>query len=442
MNPMQNDNHYNVLFIFADQMHAFAMGCMGNPEVRTPNMDKLAAEGVLFRNTYTNAPVCTPYRGVLMTGKYASQTGVTGNCHALPANVPTIADRLNENGYRTSYVGKWHLGNTGNIAIPQELRGGFRDFVGYQCYNDFLNQVLFFDEKCQGHAYDKHRTEATTDIALERLASLAADKSRFAMFVSYQNPHYPVQPSPEFEAMYDGVAITRRPNTVSIDPYTRTESPPTPVPEEDPNYLKYGNNLDEYIRLYYAMITQLDANIGRIMEGLEQLGLADRTVVIFTSDHGDMQGSHGLKNKSVFWEESTRVPLIVRAPGGSRGSISEALISTVDFYPSIMEFCGVENLPNMEGTSMVRLTSAEDEQWKDEVYAEDKQWIMMRKRNLKLVLDKKTLEPTHLFNLADDPYEMNNIVHQAPDLTDRLQSRLAAWHTRMLETALPGHPAP
>lgn len=434
MNNTKSRDSYNILYIFADQMHGFAMGCMGNTDVKTPNLDRLASEGVLFRNTYTNAPVCTPYRGVLLTGKYASQTGVTGNCHALPRGIPTIADRLNEGGYRTSYVGKWHLGDTGNIAVSPELRGGFQDFIGYQCYNDYLSDVWFFDEQGRRHTYEKHRTDATTDVALERLDSLA--DSRFALFVSYQNPHYPVQPSPEYEALYAGATITRRPNVMPIDPYTRTQSPPVPDPGKDPNYLKYGNNLDEYIRLYYAMITQLDSNIGRIMARLEQLGLAENTVLMFTSDHGDMQGSHGLKNKQVFWEESTRVPLIVRVPNGLQGSTSEALISTVDFYPAIMEYCGLDEVPDMEGTSFARLTFGDSRTWKDEVYSEDGKWIMVRKGNYKLVADNKTYESTHLFDLSSDPYEMANIVGEFPELTEQLKIGLVAWHSRMLQTSL------
>ncbi|MCC2685521.1 MAG: arylsulfatase, partial [Paenibacillaceae bacterium] len=132
---------HNILFLFADQLHAFALGCMGHPQVKTPHLDKLAAQGVLFHNMYSCAPVCTPYRGTLFTGMYASQSGVERNVSALPAGVPTLADRLNEAGYRTSYVGKWHLGGKGNIAVPRELRGGFQDFIGYQCYNEYVQDV-------------------------------------------------------------------------------------------------------------------------------------------------------------------------------------------------------------------------------------------------------------------------------------------------------------
>ena len=314
---MSHRRPLNILFIFADQMHGFAMGCMGHPQVRTPYLDRLASEGVLFENTYSNAPMCTPFRGTLFTGRYPSQTGVRHNESAIPPNERTLAACLNEAGYRTSYVGKWHLGDKGNVWVRPELRAGFVDFLGYQCYNDYLEDVWFFDEDGRRIERAGHRTDVTTDLAIERLERIAGRP--FAMFVSYQNPHYPLQPSPAYEGMYEGIAVERRPNAVEIDPYTPTFSPPSPRPPElDPVYRKYGGDLDAYLRQYYAMITQLDANVGRLLAALDRLGLTENTAVIFTSDHGDMQGSHGLRNKGVPWEESTRIPLIIRAPGGRR----------------------------------------------------------------------------------------------------------------------------
>jgi arylsulfatase A-like enzyme len=316
------------------------------------------------------------------------------------------------------------LGGKGNIAVPPELRGGFRDFFGYQCYNDFLRDVWFFDEDGKRVVSEQHRTEATTDFAIERLGKVKDD--HFAMFVSYQNPHYPVQPSEEYERMYRGAQITRRPNTVDIDPYTGTQSPPSD-PANDPNKKKYGGDLDEYIRLYYAMITQLDDNVGRLLAKLEELGLADNTVVIFTSDHGDMQGSHGLKNKSVFWEESVHVPLIVRAPGGLTGQTTDRLVSSVDLYPTLLDYCGISCEAATEGASFAGLSYDAEVPWDDTVFAEDRRWRMIRKGRFKLVIDRSTEESTHLFDLTVDPYEMNNLLHEAGH-----EHRIAAMQAELI----------
>jgi arylsulfatase A-like enzyme len=419
----------NILFIFADQMHAFAMGCMGNPDVKTPNLDRMASEGLLFTNTYSCFPVCTPYRGVLFTGRYGSQTGVRRNNHPLPADGTTLAQDLNDGGYRTSYVGKWHLGTTGNIAVAPELRGGFQEFTGYQCYNDYLRDVWFFDEQGNKTEYFQHRTDVTTDITIEKLKHL--QDSKFALFVSYQNPHYPVQPSKRYADMYKNTSVTRRLNAESIDPYTQTFSPPTPNHEMDMNYLRYGSDLDEYLKLYYGMITQLDDNIGRIMNTLQELGLADSTVVIFTADHGDMQGSHGLKNKNVFWEESSHVPLIVKVPGGRQGAIMNELISTVDFYPTILEYASIATPRDKEGTSFAPMTFGENQKWKNVVFSEDARWNMCRYGSHKLVIDSSTLEPTHLFNIPDDPFEMNNLITEQIPEKEMLLHMLLDWRKRM-----------
>ncbi|MFC6229183.1 sulfatase-like hydrolase/transferase [Paenibacillus allorhizosphaerae] len=430
----------NVLFLFADQMHAFALGCMGNEEIHTPHLDKLAADGVLFRNTYSNIPICTPYRGVLFSGKYACQTGIYGNTDALPADGKCLADRLNEGGVRTSYVGKWHLGGKGNIGVPAELRGGFQDFIGYQCYNDFLKQVWFFDENGNREEFNKHRSETTADIAMERLEQIKDEP--FAMFVSFQDPHYPLQPSKPFDRMYRGKRLTRRPNAVDIDPYTKTESPPTPNYELDPNYLRYGDDLDEYLRMYYAMVSQLDYNVGRIVDKLIETGLYDNTVIIFTSDHGDMQGSHGVKNKQLFWEESTRVPLIVRVPKGARGEVFDECISTVDFYPSIMEYCGLMPADDVEGSNFVPMTLGLEQDWKKQVFAENKgrpmspyNWFMVREGKYKLVVEQTAFQPTHLYDLEQDPYELVNLVDVLPHITSQYRSVIMNWHQEMMARA-------
>jgi arylsulfatase A-like enzyme len=176
----------------------------------------------------------------------------------------------------------------------------------------------------------------TTRLAIEELEALADGDRPFLLMVSYQAPHYPVQPAPEFAARYKNRIIKHRPNcTKNIDPHTPTGSPPSPRPvENDPDYQRYGNDLDEYIRLYNAMCTQIDANLGRMFEVLRGKGLADNTLVVFTSDHGDMQGSHGLKNKYLPYEESAGIPLIVKGPGIPGGRVSDGLVSGIDFMPT------------------------------------------------------------------------------------------------------------
>jgi arylsulfatase A-like enzyme len=426
----------NILFLFADQMHAFAMGCMDNAEIHTPHLDRLAAEGVLFRNAYSNAPVCTPYRGTLFTGRYGSQTDMLGNTAAIPTDEATLADCLNDAGYRTSYIGKWHIGDTWNQAVPAELRGGFTDFIGYQAHNDFLTDVWLFDEAGERHVFDKHRTDATTDVAIERLEGIAGEP--FAMFVSYQSPHYPVQPSPEYAAMYEGRQLTRRPNCADVEPYTGTHSPPSPKPrEDDPNYQRYGGDLDEYLRLYYAMVTQLDANVGRMLAKLDALGIADDTVVVFTSDHGDLRGSHGRTNKGLAWEESSHVPQIVRVPGGRCGVAADGMVSGVDFFPTLLNFAGAPCPTDKEGVDLAPFLRGETDAQPSRVFAEMASWCMVRDGDWKLVAERPGVTPSHLFDLATDPYELNNLVASPRHSRTRgaLLDTLREWDARVRRDA-------
>lgn len=394
-----------------------------------------------MRRAYSTSPICTPARGVMWTGRFPSQTGVLANDHGIPSGETCFADYLNAAGIRTSYVGKWHLGSSGNIAVPPSMRAGFQEFIGYQCYNDYHRDVFFYDESERCRVSSKHRTDATTEIALERLKVLAARGQRFALCVSYQNPHYPVQPSPVYEAIYHGQPVHRRPNALDVDPYTPTWSPRA-MPPEDPAFKRYGGNLDEYLRLYYAMVTQLDANVGHLLNALDELGLADSTAFVFSSDHGDMQGSQGLTNKGIFWEESVRIPFIARLPGAVRGTVSDSLISTLDFMPTFLDVLGLPPAPLAEGRSLAPVLRGAGGGEPGMVLAENMQgdaWWMIMDQRFKLVTTRETFVPSHLFDLMMDPYEQNNLVDATAyaDVRECLLRHLLHRHDAMMKRRTP-----
>jgi arylsulfatase A-like enzyme len=422
----------NVLFIFTDQQQRFALGCMGNPNVETPHLDQLAARGMLFRRCYSNNPVCGPFRGALLTGQYTSRCGVTDNGLPLPAGTTTWADAFNAAGYQTSFVGKWHLGGNGNGPIPDELRGGFQRFKGYQCYNGFYKDVCFYDENNVEHRYEKHRDEAATDIAIAELEAMTAEKKPFLLMLGYQAPHYPVQPAPEYEARYRGRPIIRRPNVQDINPHTPTVSPRSPKPvENDPDFQRYGRNLDEYIRLYNAMCTQIDAAVGRLLEALDRLGAADDTAIFFTSDHGDMQGSHGLKNKCLPHEESAGIPLITFVPGAPGGRVSDAPVSGIDFMPTCLDLAGLGPVAGVDGRSFAPLLQGVTGRGRDPVFVEHGAWCMIVQEGWKLAAERQDdgLAPTFMTHLDEDPFELHNRVED-PGVAGRrngMLAQLAAW---------------
>ncbi len=422
----------NLLLIFTDQQNRYALSCMGNPNLETPHLDRLAARGVLFRRCYSNDPVCGPFRGSLLTGQYTSRCGVNGNGAPLPGGTTTFADAFNAAGYQTSWVGKWHLGGNGSGPIPEELRGGFQRFKGYQCYNGFYKDVCFYDEDNQEHRYERHRTDVTTDIAISELEALTSEHEPFMLMMSYQAPHYPEQPAPEYEAMYKGRQIIRRPNCQEIDPFTPTFSPRSPRPvENDPDFHRYGNDLDEYIRLYNAMCTQIDANIGRLMETLERLGVADNTMIVFTSDHGDMQGSHGEKNKCLPHEESAGIPLIIYVPGLSEGRVTDGLVSGIDLMPTCLDLCGVDPVGGVDGQSIAPFLRGGSDRTCEAVFSERGGWCMIVKEGWKLAAMRQDdgLAPYLMTHLDEDPYELINRVEdtQCADLRRSMLSELAEW---------------
>lgn len=406
--------------IYSDQQHKYALGKM-DETFHTPNLDQLCEEGILFTNAYSSNPVCGPYRVCLFTGQYSSKTGKWNNEEGLPSNGTPLAAAMKNQGYVTSYVGKWHLGDTGNKPIPQHLREGFDYFMGYQCYNGYepgppySNEVIFYDESEKEHVFSQHRTDVTTRLGVESLKKVIDAKAPFFAMISYQAPHYPEQPSLEFEKIYQGVCFPKGPDYEEVDPYTPTYSPPSKKPLSlCPDYQKYGGNMEKYQQLYAAMCTQIDTGVGKIIDTLKQFGVYEETLIIYTSDHGDMQGSHGKKNKCSPYEKSCGVPFILKYPGGARNVISKELISTVDLYPTFLEAAGAQKT-EASGRSFLPFLEEDKTYKKEMIIAESNMnndcWRMCRDKRYKLVTSFR-YEPELLFDLMNDPYEMNNLVRE------------------------------
>ena len=294
----------SILLIMPDQMRGQDMGCMGNPEVRTPNLDRLASQGLLFRNTFANTPVCCPARAIILTGKYAHENGMVANDLRLRESETTLAEILAAQGYRTGFIGKWHLDGGKRLPgfiPPGPRRQGFAFWAANECDHSHFRPVYFRDTD-RPIVEDRFEPEVWTDRAIEFLHQ-AGDQPFFLM-VAMGPPHDPYGAPEKFMRLYDPARLTMRPNWVEGVP---------------------GAGRKE-IAAYYAAITAIDEQVGRLMTALETTGRAEDTIVVFTSDHGDMLGSHGQRLKRKPWEESIRVPGIVRLPGEGRpGRTTNAL---------------------------------------------------------------------------------------------------------------------
>jgi arylsulfatase A-like enzyme len=417
----------NVLVIFADQQLRFALGCMGNPDVDTPNLDRLAGRGAHFRSGYSATPVCSPFRVNLVTGRYGLETGAMGNGCVFPKGGHTLVEDFKKAGYGTGFIGKWHVGGNGNQPIPVEHRGGFENFIGYQCYNGFYQDVCFYDEEGKEHRFEKHRTDVTGDIAIERLGAMA-DEGPFMAVVGFQAPHYPEQPSPKYDRAYRGREVTPRPNYSGKCPYIRTHSPKSPQPvERDPDYRRYGEDIHEYLRCYYALCTQVDANVGRILDALEEKGVLEDTLVLFTADHGDLAGSHDLNGKCVSYEESAGIPFILAGPGVPEGLVIDEPVDSSSYMPTLMDLAGVEASEGLLERSRAFLLK--DPKSPTRAFSSLNNWCMVREGSWKLTIEDEENRPTMLFDLESDPYEMNNLV-DSPEgelMIKKLQPVVASW---------------
>jgi arylsulfatase A-like enzyme len=430
----------NILLILPDQMRASAMGCDGNAEVKTPNIDRMAAEGILFKRTYANVPVCCPARSILMTGTYPHVNGMVANDLRLREEHVTIAERLRDAGYRTGFIGKWHLDGgprDPGFVPPGPRRQGFEFWAAYECHHKHFDPDYFRDTP-ERIVVNKFEPEASCDFAVEFLKSQPKDKP-FFLTVQMGPPHDPYGAPENYMKLYDAEKLTP-------DESWQEGSEGRPTPKAGLRRGPLANRFvpvggKEEIAAYYAAITAIDDQVGRLLDTLKETGVDENTIILFTSDHGDMLGNHGMRRKRKPHDESARVPGIVRWPARvPKGQIVDTLFSHIDMAPTLLALAGQEVPKDMQGADLSRVALGETTDgpeavllqifvpfnpdgiatpWrgiitKDHTYAryEDAPWVLF---------DDKT-DPHQVKNLAEDP--------AAKDLREKLDAQLAALMKR------------
>lgn len=336
----------NIIWVFGDQHRGQAVGYMRDPNIHTPNIDRLATEGMVSTEAVAGCPLCCPYRGSLLTGRYPHHC-VPGHEYPLPPDQPTIADAFNAAGYRTAYYGKWHLagyhereGRAGKYIVPPEQRGGFNEWVGYENNNSQWDCWVHGGEGEDAFQYrlPGYETDALTDLFIDHLKQRGQEQQRgegkpFFAVLSVQPPHNPYAAPAEWMERHTPGKIELRANV--------------------PNIPWIVDTAQRHLAGYYAMIENLDWNLGRIRETLTETGLADTTYILFFSDHGDMHGSHGQFLKTSPWEESIRVPFVIGGGipyYGVRSGRWSVPINHVDIAPTTLGLCGIDKPDWMEGT--------------------------------------------------------------------------------------------
>jgi len=426
----------NLLFIFADQMRGMDMGCAGNPVVQTPAMDRLALEGTLLSHCYATSPVCGPNRAILQTGTYPTTNTVIGNDLPLPRGIPTLATIAQENGCRTGYIGKWHLDGLprSKFTPPGPRRHGYEFWAAYNCTHDYFHPRYYRDTP-KVIEVEGYEPAVQTDLALQFLADHESEP--FCLALSWGPPHDPYDQVPEsYEALYDPDAISLRPN----------------VQESVSNPLALGKECRRTLCRYYAAITGLDDQLGRILTRLDDLGLADNTVVVFTSDHGDMLWSHGWMKKQSPYEEAVHVPFLIRWPGHIPARTTrETLLGTVDVLPTLAGLLGWTHSANLEGTDLSAALCGEPDAIDPpslllaNYLAEDEAaqqrmpvWRAVRTAQYTYV-ELPDHVPWMFFDNHADPFQLHNLI-DGPDRAEmrrQLREKLSNWLLRTRDPFLP-----
>jgi arylsulfatase A-like enzyme len=339
----------NVVFFFVDQQRWDTCGCYGQRLNLTPNLDAMAAEGVLFERAFTCQPVCGPARACLQTGKWATEMGTFRNDKMLPQDEKTIAHHFNEWGYQTAYIGKWHLASEKELGIdnrtapvPRHLRGGWKD---YWLASDVLE---FTSHSYDGHMFDsdgnervfpegRYRADAQTDWAIEYLKEKRDPDRPFFLFLSYIEPHHQNDHN-----CYEGPVGSKE----RFKDYT--------VPGDLEGT---GGDWRENYPDYLGCINSLDANLGRIRATLKELKLAEDTLVVYSSDHGSHFCTRNSEYKRSCHDGCTRIPMVLSGPGFSGGKRVPGLVSLLDLPPTFLEAAGIPVPPSMGGDSLVDLGS-------------------------------------------------------------------------------------
>ncbi len=412
----------NILFVLVDQLGARWLPTYGHPIVQTPALESFADESTVFERAISTSPLCSPYRGCLLSGAYPSQTGLLRNGQAYPAHLPSLADQLQAGGYATHYVGKWHLSGAPqeNRWVPPEQRAGFQHFIGWESHHvDHNAGLIWRDDPAAPIDMPGHETDALTDIALQQLAQAARDENPFFMLLSYQAPHPPCAPPDNFLKIYRGQDLLAEANADRTAWYH--------MPHWQADY-----NVESFRRRYFGEISHFDAAFGRLLRGLGELNLRDNTLLLFTSDHGEMAGAHGLFGKGLMYEESLHVPLIIRAPGQTAGRRTKQLAATIDLMPTLLDYAGLHMPEPAEGISL-RGQIAGGATDSGRIAISEYQSFCASTQAWKLVSRGPRLEPASLHNISSDPYELENRLNDADcaEIQAALQAALSHWRARL-----------
>ncbi len=424
----------NVVVFFTDQQRWDSMGLHGNPLDITPNLDRLAVRGTHCANAFTPQPVCGPARSCLQTGLYATQTGCFTNTHAhLDRQWRTFADCFNDAGYRTGYIGKWHLGgpDDGRGPVSPEYRGGWQDWLASNCleFTSDAYQTRMFDGDGNPRDFPGYRVDAVADCAIRYIDAHQGEP--FCLMTSFIEPHFQNHtddyPPPDgYRERYTGRWIPA-------------------------DLAALGGSTHQHLGGYWGMCKRLDEAFGRVVDAIKSLHLDRNTVVVFTSDHGCHFKTRNGEYKRSCHESSMRVPMAWAGPGFDGGGHVEELVSLIDVPPTLLDAAGLEPPDAMMGRSILPLTRGATADWPEEVFTQISEAELgraVRTSRWKYGVTAPDGDPrqdagssryveTYLYDLLADPHELDNRVRLSShrEVCDVMRERLTRCMTAAGEQA-------
>ena len=401
-------NPPNILFIMTDDHASHAMSCYGSRINETPHLDRIASGGMRFDNCFCTNSICTPSRAVILTGTYNHVNDVTTLDSKMDGRQLTAPKLLQEAGYQTAVIGKWHLGH-----------GGIHDPTGFDYWIVLPGQGLYHNpvmiEMGEEKVVEGYATDLITDYSLDWLRN--RDTTRpFCLMCHHKAPHRPWEPDEKHAHVYDGIDIPE-PDTFNDDYSNRARAaveaemridrdlnlgdlkepvPPGLTPEEEKSW-KY----QRYIKDYLRCVASVDDNVGRLLDYLDEEGLTDDTIVIYTSDQGFFLGDHGWYDKRFMYEESLRMPFIIRYPREiAPGTVNENMILNVDFAQTFLDYAGIEAPERMQGNSFRSLLQGQAPAgWQQSMYY--RYWMHLAHHNVYAHYGVRTLQHKLIYYYAD-----------------------------------------
>jgi N-acetylglucosamine-6-sulfatase len=401
----------NMVFILTDDHRWDALSAMGHPFLQTPHLDRLANEGILFENAFVTTSLCSPSRASFLTGQYAHTHGVVTNHTPWDNRNVTFLERLNAAGYETAFIGKWHMPGDGLPA----LRGVDR-FVSFTREG---GQGVYYDcpliiDGVETARPGRYITEDLTDLALDFITRKR--RKPFCLYLSHKAVHFGFRPPPHLKGRYRDVNLKLPPESDPWIPYTNGHA-----------FVGAIFPLDFLYRNYCETVVSVDEQVGRILDALDAQGLAENTVVVYAGDNGHFWGEHGLYDKRLAYEESIRIPFIVRYPRFIRdpGRRAQQMVLNIDLAPTLLELAGIVPPAAMQGQSLVPILE-------DAATPGRTAWLYehfpvfpipipgitaIRTANYKYVEYQEDLRPRELFDLTKDPREQTNLIQTPAGMT-------------------------